>query len=214
MTFEKVPEREQSTQGTPSGSHNRRVFREAVVEVALQAKQALPACHSRIEAAIKIVIAGDVEELADGTSKVASQSNDTITYHVVNGHCDCPDAKRAPEGWCKHRLAAAIAKRAHTLAKQRLQEPASQSHDQEQKQVPFEKREPPSTTNPLPQHLITATFRTIVHGVEVTFTLQDSEETTLLTRLDLLLAQVQIRQRYSRTWENQIERARSLFQQR
>jgi hypothetical protein len=66
----------------------------------------------------------------------------------------------------------------------------------------------------LPQNLITANFRTIVHGVEVTFTLQDDEEPTLLTRLDLLLAQVQIRQRYSRAWENQIERARTLFQQR
>jgi hypothetical protein len=87
--------------------------------------------------------------------------------------------------------------RANTLAKQRLQETESQSHDQGQKQAPVEKRDR-STANSLPQHLITASLRTIVHGVEVTFTLQDAEETTLLTRLDLLLAQVQIRQRYSR----------------
>jgi multiple sugar transport system ATP-binding protein len=49
MTFEKVPEREQCTQDTPSGSRDRRVFREAVAEVALQVKQAFPACHNRLD---------------------------------------------------------------------------------------------------------------------------------------------------------------------
>jgi uncharacterized Zn finger protein len=28
-------------------------------------------------------------------------------YQATANHCDCPDAEyRAPEGWCKHRIAA------------------------------------------------------------------------------------------------------------
>src|SRR5262249_2986450 len=38
----------------------------------------------------------------------------------VNGHCDCRDYEHAPESWCKHRLAHAIAKRAYPLAKANL----------------------------------------------------------------------------------------------
>jgi hypothetical protein len=48
------------------------------------------------------VLAGDVELLADGTAKVASQSNGTTAYHVVNGHCDCRDFDKAPHQFCKH----------------------------------------------------------------------------------------------------------------
>jgi hypothetical protein len=51
----------------------------------------LPECSGRIDSAVKIVLAGDVELLPDGTAKVASQSNGTIAYHVVNGHCNCRD---------------------------------------------------------------------------------------------------------------------------
>ena len=73
-----------------------------------------------MDSAVKIVLAGDVELLADGTAKVASQSNGTTVYHVVNGHCDCKDFAKAPHRFCKHRLSAAIARRAHALTKSRL----------------------------------------------------------------------------------------------
>lgn len=99
------------------------------------------------------------------------------------------------------------------IVKHRLQFLESEPDNQAQRPGRFEKSEP-STANLWHQNLITANFRTVVHGVEVTFTLQDEEEATLLTRLDLLLAHVQVRQRYSRAWENQIERARTLFHQR
>jgi len=55
--------------------------------------------------------------LSDGTARVASQSNGETVYHIVNGHCDCKDYPNAPHGFCKHRLAHAIAKRAYPLAK-------------------------------------------------------------------------------------------------
>jgi hypothetical protein len=52
--------------------------------------------------AVAIVLNGDVELLPDGTAKVASQSNGTTAYHVVNGHCDCRDYEKAPHNLCKH----------------------------------------------------------------------------------------------------------------
>jgi hypothetical protein len=55
----------------------RQAWREAVAEVAGKAKAALPECNGRVESAVKIVLAGDVELLPDGKAKVASQSNGT-----------------------------------------------------------------------------------------------------------------------------------------
>ena len=66
------------------------------------------------------MLAGDVEVLGDGTARVATQTNGQTLYRIVNGHCDCKDYPKAPEGWCKHRLAHALAKRAYPLAKAQL----------------------------------------------------------------------------------------------
>jgi hypothetical protein len=82
----------------------RHAWREAVAEIAEKAKQTLPACHSRVESAVKIVLAGDVELLPEGKAKVASQSNGQTTYHVVNGACSRKDYAKAPSQWCKHRV--------------------------------------------------------------------------------------------------------------
>jgi hypothetical protein len=82
----------------------RQAWRQAVTEVADKAKAALPECNGRVESAAKIVLAGDVDLQADGTAKVASQSNGNTKYFVVNGTCECPDFKKAPSGWCKHRV--------------------------------------------------------------------------------------------------------------
>src|SRR5438093_3854388 len=95
----------------------RKAWREAVAEITAKAHEKLPECNGRIERAVKIVLAGDVELLADGTAKVASQSIGTTAYHVVNGHCDCRDFEQAPHHFCKHRLSAAIARRAQELVK-------------------------------------------------------------------------------------------------
>ena len=95
-------------------------WRDAVAEIAAKAKAALPECNGRVEKAAAIVLNGDVELIADGTAKIASQSNGTTKYFVVNGACSCPDYPKAPQGFCKHRLAYGIHKRAYTLAKQRL----------------------------------------------------------------------------------------------
>src|SRR5215813_14530594 len=96
----------------------RKAWRQVVAEIADKAK--LPECSGRVDSAVKIVLAGDVELLADGTAKVASQSNGTTAYHIVNGECSCKDYPKAPHQFCKHRLGAAIARRAQELAKAKL----------------------------------------------------------------------------------------------
>jgi hypothetical protein len=93
----------------------RAAWRAAVAQVADNAREKLPECSGRIDRAVALVLAGDVEVLADGTARVASQSNGTTAYQVVNGHCECRDFDKAPHGFCKHRLGAAIARRAQEL---------------------------------------------------------------------------------------------------
>src|SRR5215813_260445 len=80
----------------------RKAWREAVSEIAEKAKATLSACNGRVDKAVAIVLAGDVELLPDGKAKVASQSNGTTQYFVVNGECQCKDFPTAPSGWCKH----------------------------------------------------------------------------------------------------------------
>src|SRR5713101_6458380 len=89
----------------------RQAWRAAVAAIAAKAKETLPECNGRVDSAVKIVLAGDVELLEGGTAKVASQSNGTTVYHIVNGACTCKDFPKAPSQWCKHRIAAGLAKR-------------------------------------------------------------------------------------------------------
>src|SRR6476620_11018188 len=98
----------------------RQAWRDAVAEIADKAKAKLPECSGRVESAVKIVLARDVALLADGTARVASQSNGSTAYHVVNGHCDCQDFAKAPHNLCKHRLSAAIVRRAQELTTAKL----------------------------------------------------------------------------------------------
>src|SRR5499427_966668 len=104
---------------TPECSR-RAAWRAAVADIADKAKAKLPECNGRVDSAVKIVLAGDVELMADGTAKVASQSNGTTHYVVCNGECTCKDFAKAPHGFCKHRLSAAIARRAQELTKAKL----------------------------------------------------------------------------------------------
>ena len=59
------------------GSHARKVWREAVAEIAEKARTKLPECSGRVDSAVKIVLAGDVE-LLEGTK--AQQF--PVTYHT------------------------------------------------------------------------------------------------------------------------------------
>ena len=50
----------------------RRVWREAVAEIDEKAKATLPECNGRVDSAVKLVLAGDVELLADGKGSIRS----------------------------------------------------------------------------------------------------------------------------------------------
>lgn len=146
----------------------RSVFRAAVAQIAAKAHEKLPECNGRVDSAVKLVLAGDVELLADGTAKVASQSNDQTVYHVVNGHCDCKDFERAPHGFCKHRLSAAIARRA-------LEQPTGAAPERVQ------------PTAPLPEAPASVNVHVEIGGRQVQLTLRDTDESRLLARLDAVL---------------------------
>src|SRR5207248_3648086 len=137
----------------------RTAFREAVEEVAAHAREKLPsAVNGRIEAACKIVLQGDVELLPEDKAKVGSQTNGTTSYHIVDGTCDCRDFEKAPEHWCKHRIAFGIYKRATALAKQKLEAAV----DGEQAANP-EPTSPVEASGTTAAH-IPAQFLTEIHG--------------------------------------------------
>jgi hypothetical protein len=96
-----------------------RLFYEAVAEVTERAKTALPECHSRIEQAVQLVHASKVEGLANGTIQVRYPEQEDSMYPVQDA-CLCPESEQAPRGWCVHRLAAAITRRAVELTQTRL----------------------------------------------------------------------------------------------
>jgi len=147
---------------------DRAAWRAAVAEIAAKAHAKLPECNGRVDSAVKIVLAGDVELISDGTARVASQSNGTTTYHIVNGHCDCKDFAKAPHGFCKHRLSAAIARRAQELVKAT----PTPSHP---------------TPAPLPEAPASVNIYLTVGGRQAQLTLRDSDEGRLLARLDAVL---------------------------
>src|SRR5262249_13969958 len=130
----------------------RRAWREAVSEVAERAKAALPeTVNGRIEKAVAMVLNGDVELLADGKAKVASQSNGTMQYVVCNGTCECRDFAKVEGGWCKHRAAAAVHKRAYALAKQKLEQLDGTSTGQAAPPSQPTPTPPPAPATPLPE---------------------------------------------------------------
>jgi hypothetical protein len=156
----------------------RQAWREAVTEIAGRAKATLPECNGRVESAVKLVLAGDVELLADGKAKVASQSNGTVAYYIVNGTCECKDFPRAPSGWCKHRIAAGIQKRAHTLVQNKRSAGTNGQAEPAQTQA---------TLAPLPEAPVSVNVHLTVGGRQVQLTLRDSDEGRLLARLDAIL---------------------------
>jgi hypothetical protein len=103
---------------TATTSTNRQTFRALVAEVATRAKARLPeAVNGRIESAVKLVLLHDVVPQEDGSILAGSSTDPLQTYRLVGTACECQDFQhgRAPEGWCKHRIAAAIAKRVAEL---------------------------------------------------------------------------------------------------
>src|SRR6266568_218595 len=141
----------------------RQAWREAVAEIAERAKATLPECNGHVDKAVALVLAGDVELLEGGKAKVASQSNGTTQYVVCNGTCECKDFPKAPSGWCKHRIAAGMQKRAHALVQTKLSA-GTNGHAEAPSQ--------PAPTAPLPEAPVSITLKAMLHGHEVLVTLR------------------------------------------
>jgi hypothetical protein len=151
------------------GNPARQAWREAVAEIAEKAKAKLPECNGRVDSAVKIVLAGDVELLPDGTAKVASQSSGCMAYQVVNGECPCKDFAKAPHQFCKHRLSAAIARRAQELTKAKLE------GTNDQAEPPSQPAQPEAPTMSLPEAPVSITLKATLHGHEVLVTLRGTD---------------------------------------
>jgi hypothetical protein len=96
------------------------LFREAVVEVGERAKGVLPECHARIEQAVQLILAGEIQWRPDGSVQVQGPEQEDAAYGMQDT-CPCPENVQTPRGWCVHRLAGAIAKRASALMQTRLE---------------------------------------------------------------------------------------------
>src|SRR5262245_61951031 len=153
-------------------------FRTAVLHVADKAKVVLPDNASRIDKAIALTLNGLVE-IVDGKCRVASQTNGKTIYHQVNGTCTCQDftQEKAPNGFCKHRLAHGLYRRAMELVQAQAPVVAAQPATAETVQVPVQHTEAPASVN----------FHTTIAGRQVQITLRDTDETRLLARLETLL---------------------------
>ncbi len=163
-------------------------WRQAVDEIAEKARATLPECNGRVDSAVKIVLAGDVELLADGTAKVASQSNGTAEYFVVNGTCECRDFAKAPSNWCKHRIAAGMHKRASALAKTKLEQLDSVQNGTSKASVEPSQGQPQAeAVSALPEAPASCNVYVTVAGRKVQVTLRDSDEQRMLARLEALL---------------------------
>jgi hypothetical protein len=196
---------EQFAAGQLPESAWRTAYRLAVQEIAQKAKDVLKDSHGRIDSAVKIVLAGDVKLLIDGTAKVASQSNGTVTYYEVDGQCQCKDFPKAPANFCKHRLAFGIAKRATALAKDRLADQSvavsSNGHRPEKEpgaeasstpEVPHESAAAENLTHQeaciqLPEAPASCNVYVTVGGHRLQITLRDQDEERLLARMQKIL---------------------------
>ena len=163
-----------------------------MAEIAEKAKATLPQCNGRVDSAVKVVLAGDVELQADGTARVASQSNGQTVYHIVNGSCDCKDYPKAPSNWCKHRIAAGIQKRAYALAKTKLDTPHDASNGTSEPPAEQPQGEPQAqpqgeTSPALPEAPASCNVYVTLAGSKVQVTLRDSDEQRMLARLEALL---------------------------
>ena len=165
---------------------DRQIWRQAVSEVAEKAKATLPQCNGRVEKAVQLVLNGDVELLPDGKAKVASQSNGTTCYFIVNGTCECKDFAKAPSGWCKHRLAYGMYKRASALVKAKVAQ--------------YESTETHRCETLLPEAPASVNVRLTLGGREVQFTLRDTDEQHLLERLEKLLEQFPVQDTTVEGW--------------
>lgn len=158
----------------------------AVQTVATRAKAALgDASKDRIDKAVTIVLAGGVH-LNDDASAVVESQSEPLKGYAVNGACPCADFAHAPSQLCKHRIACYLHRRALELAQApSTPAPSCQPLDF----APPEAAREPSQPVALPEAPASVNCHLMLHGRKIQLTLRDTDETRLLQRLSVVLAQ-------------------------
>jgi hypothetical protein len=146
------------------------LFADAVHQVSALAQGKLPeSLHGRIQRATALVLSGGVFVEDDGTT---THIRCTDGFYTVNGHCPCPDAQRAQDGYCKHRLAKALYRRASEMLREPQPQPSAVLAD---------------APTPLPEAAASVNVHLELAGRQVQLTLRDTDEERLLQRLDAVL---------------------------
>jgi hypothetical protein len=110
---------DQFLDGSYPESPVRQLYRNTVIDVAAQAKAALPEANGRVERARDLVLGHLVSRNQDGTFTVRSQSARGKSY-TINGECNCPDAAKLVDKRCKHRIATWIWRKAQQVLEAQL----------------------------------------------------------------------------------------------
>ena len=148
-------------------------FRQALERVSALAHARLPQeLHGALERATALVKNRHVWMDEDG-KHAQVLSSDGATWYLVNGHCTCMGAPRAPQGLCKHKLALALYRRASELL-------ASSRERTDGAATP--------ALTALPEAPASVNVRLCIGGADVQWTLRDQSEERLAERLTTLLA--------------------------
>jgi hypothetical protein len=152
-----------------------------------------PAFHSRIDAGYTLVLLGYVTMHHDGTASVASRSTPGKLYHVGKA-CHCKDAQyKAPQGWCAHKQAFALVRRATQVAAERLAndgQPITPEHGvtAAAAEVIAPMQDAEASVQPLPEAPASVNVYLMINGAQCQLTLRDTCERRLLERLQAVLA--------------------------
>jgi hypothetical protein len=132
---------------------DRKRFRATLATLADKTKAKIPALNGRVEKAVRLALAGDVELHENGTATVYSSSDPTRRYEIIEGTCTCRDWQAAPQHLCQHRLSAGLVQKAREL-------------------LPLEPVPAPAPMPTLPEAPVSITMKATLHGFETLVTLR------------------------------------------
>jgi hypothetical protein len=160
-------------------------YRDLVAQVAERARAILPeAINGRLDGAVKLVLAHDVTPEEDGSITVGSCTDPLKSYRLEGQTCTCKDFTdgQAPDGWCRHRLAAGIHKRVREVLAAQLPPPEPPAPS-----PAIASADTCASATALPEAPASVNCHITVAGRQVQLTLRDTDEARLLARLEEVL---------------------------
>jgi hypothetical protein len=161
----------------------RQLFTSTVLDVAAQAKAALPEANGRVERARDLVLGGLVTPQQGATFTVRSERSKSQVYTVTPEGCDCPDAAQLADGACKHRIATWIWRKSRAVVEHQAQAAGDTPPTVAETAAAYH------TAPTLPEAPASVNVHVELAGRTVQITLRDASEQRLLERLRTLLAQ-------------------------